>query len=128
MNILRKIFLKTFGYIGVVDTQVNIYNVLKQRMSQKSEDEILNFLIISRIKAPPRVAKKEEDHYKPILENSNKTIEEVIWRIVKYEFFESRIDQLKRKIPSEYLDEKMKKMELEVKRYIKNKFVKVRNG
>ena len=44
----------------------------------------------------PRVASKEEEyaHYTLVLENSHKTLEDVIWAIVGYEFIQSRREEL----------------------------------
>ena len=58
-------------------------------MPALSENGILNELILSRIKAPLGPASKEEEyaHYKPLLDNSNKTLEDVIWEIVFFEYF-----------------------------------------
>jgi len=100
----RVVDSKVFGYMGVVDTQISVYNNLKKAMPELSENEILNKLILSRIKTLPRIASKEEEktHYKPLLDNSNKTLEDVIWEIIFFEFFENRTNELlKKKIPPE---------------------------
>lgn len=59
---IKKIFSKAFGYMGVVDTQISIYNRLKKAMPELSENEILNKLILSRIKTLPRIASEEEEY------------------------------------------------------------------
>jgi hypothetical protein len=89
--ILFKIF-PFLTYKGVITKQINIYKVLKKRRPEMSENDLLNHLIISRIEAPPRVAPKEEEyeHYRPLLENPNKTLEDVIWAIIEYENIVSR--------------------------------------
>ena len=88
--------LSSLGYLGVINTQISIYNRLRKRAPKMSENELLNRLITSRIEAPPRVASKEEEYayYKPLLENPNKTLEEVIWVIVGFEFIQSRVEEL----------------------------------
>lgn len=88
---LLKIFPAT-GYKGVINTQISIYNRLKRRAPKMPENELLNYLINSRIRSIPRVASKEEEyaHYTPLFENSNKTLEDVIWVIVEYEYILSR--------------------------------------
>lgn len=93
------------GYKGVITKQINIYKALKRRKPEMSENDILNRLIISRIEAPPRVAPKEEEyeHYRPILENPNKTLEYVIWAIIEYENILSR---------EEYIVNRLSKMGL----------------
>jgi len=101
---IKKTFSKIFGYMGVVDTQISVYNTLKKAMPELSENEILNKLILSRIKTLPRIASKEEEkaHYKPLLDNSSKTLEDVIWEIIFFEFFENRTNELlKKKISPE---------------------------
>jgi hypothetical protein len=99
MNFIKASLLKIFsslGYQGVINTQISIYNRLKKRAPETSENDLLNQLIISRIEAPPRAAPKEEKYayYTPLLENPNKILEDVIWAIVGYEFIQSRIKEL----------------------------------
>ncbi len=128
MNIFKKIYyffqgilIKIFpslGYKSVVDTQISVYNRIKKARPELPENEVLNKLIISRIKAPPRVTSKEEeyDHYKPLLNNPNKTIEDVIWEIIFYENLKSRTNEfLKKKIPPKEII----RWTLEVRQYIK---------
>jgi len=106
MNLLSMIkglvwafLLKTFpslGYKGTVDTQISAYNRLKRKFPAECENDLLNTLIMSRIEAPPRVASKQEEytHYEPLLENPDKTLEDVIWAIVEYEYILSREEHL----------------------------------
>lgn len=82
---------------GIINTQISIYNRLKRRAPRMPENDLLNRLIISRLESRPRVASREEEyaHYKPLLENPNKTLEDVIWTIVEYEYIQCRdvVDQ-----------------------------------
>jgi len=115
---IKKIFSKAFGYMGVVDTQIKNYNRLKKAMPELSEDEILNKLIFSRIKAPPRIGSEEEEYayYEPLLHNPLKDLELVILHIVSYEFIESRKEKIKM-IPYDYVI----KFQCEYARYIQEK-------
>jgi len=95
MSIIKELLLKIFspfGYQGVINTQISVYKRLKKRTPEMSENELLNYLISSRMKAQPKVALEEEEYanYLPILENTNKTLEDVICAIVGYEFIQSR--------------------------------------
>lgn len=102
--LLSKLF-PFLTYKSVINTQIAIYNRLKRREPGMSENDLLNHLIISRIEAPPRVTSKEEEytHYKPLLENPNKTLVDVILAIVEYENILSR---------SEYVFNRLSKMGL----------------
>lgn len=111
--------------MGVVDTQISIYNRLKKTMPELSENDILNALILSRIKAPLGPASKEEEyaHYKPLLDNSNKTLEDVIWEIIFIEYLETRTNELlKKKIPPEAITTWIS----EVRQYIKERTSKIK--
>ena len=106
MRILKRIkaFIKglilqlfpSMGPKGVINTQIVVYKKLKKKFPNASENEILNSLIVSRIKAPFSPSSRSEEilHYEIILNNDNKTIEDVIWAIVEYEYILSRGDQL----------------------------------
>ncbi len=125
MKIIKRIFSKVFGYMGVVDTQISIYNRLKKAMPALSENDILNELILSRIKAPLGTASKEEEyaHYKPLLDNSNKTLEDVIWEIIFFEYLKTRTNELlKKKIPPEAITTWI----LEVRQYVKERASKIK--
>jgi len=89
---LPKVFSSLFGYKGVIDTQISVYNRLKRHMPEMPENELLNKLIASRIRAWPRVRSKEQEqeYYAQLLEDSNKSLEDVIWAIIEYEFIQSR--------------------------------------
>ena len=94
-NLVKGLLLKLFpslGPKGVVNTQIAIYKKLKRKYPTASEDDILNSLIMSRIKSPlsPTTSQKEIDHYGMIFKNTNKTLEDVIWTIVEYEYILSR--------------------------------------
>jgi len=116
---IEKIFLKEFGYIGVVDTQISIYNRFKKAMPELSEDEILNKLILSRIKTLPIIGSEEEEYtyYKPLLQNPLKDLGLVIIHIVNYEFIESRKEEIKKIIPFDYVI----KFQMESAKYIQEK-------
>jgi hypothetical protein len=99
MGIIKTFLLKissALGYQGVINTQISIYNRLRRKAPQIPENELLNYLINSRIRSIPRVASKEREYayYMPLLENSNKTLEDVIWSIVEYECILSREEEL----------------------------------
>lgn len=81
---------------GVIDTQITVYRRLKNKFNTASENDILNSLIMSRINAPmsSSTASEESIHYEPLLQNLNKTLEDVIWTIVEYEYILSRGEQL----------------------------------
>jgi hypothetical protein len=88
---LLKIF-PSLGPKGVVDTQITVYKRLKKKFPTASENDLLNSLIISRIKAPlsPTSSQEEYAHYELILQNPDKTLRDVIWTIVEYEYILSR--------------------------------------
>lgn len=115
---IKKIFSKAFGYMGVVDTQISIYNRLKKAMPELSENEILNKLILSRIKTLPRIASEEEEYtyYISLLQNPLKDLELVILHIVNYKSVESRKEKIKI-IPYDYVI----KFQCEYARYIQEK-------
>jgi len=82
-------------YRDVIRTQVSIYNTLKKHKPSMPENELLNEVIISRMRALPRIGTKEEeqDYYAQILERQDKTLEDVIWAIIDYEFILSRAQE-----------------------------------
>lgn len=82
-------------YRDVIKTQVSVYNTLKSHKPDMSENELLNGVIISRMRAVPRVGKKKEEqaHYAPLLKRSDKTLEDVIWAIIDYEYILSRAQE-----------------------------------
>jgi len=104
MNFLKKFLFKSLGYMGVVDTQIRIYNQLKKSMPALSEDEILNKLILSRIESSPVIVSREKDraYYRPLLKKPEKTLEEVILHMIHYEFIESRRERIQ-KIPYDHI-------------------------
>ena len=91
MGILLKI-IPSISYKDTVNTQITIYNRLKRKFPRASENDLLNSLIMSRIKAIPRVdsLSREYDYYVSFLKKSNKNLQEVIWEIINYENFETR--------------------------------------
>ena len=89
MGSVKDLLLKLFGgYKGIVVTQISLYNKGKRVAPEVSENDLLNELIISRIQTRLRVAGREAEyiHYRPLLENPRKTLEEVIWALVEYEY------------------------------------------
>ena len=104
MGLIQALFLKIFpflGYEGVINTQINIYKRIKRAAPPDiSENEILNYLIDSRIRSVPRVSSQENEfaYYLPMLEDSGKTLEDVVWSIVEYEYFLSREEKVINKL------------------------------
>ncbi len=96
---LAKVF-PSLSYKGAVDTQISIYNRLKGMAPGIAENEVLNKLIMSRIRAPLGPAPKDEQytHYAPLLHNSHKTLEEVILAIVEYEYIVSREREIHKRL------------------------------
>lgn len=96
---LMKLF-PVFSYKGIINTQINIYNKIKKRYPDMPEDEVLNSVLISRIRAPlGPVSKEEEDaHYAPLLQHPNKTLRDVIWAIIEYECVLSREEHVFRRL------------------------------
>jgi hypothetical protein len=116
---IENIYLKEFGYIGVVDMQISIYNKLKKEMPELSENEILNKLIFSRIQALPNISSEGEEYlyYLQLLQNPLKDLGLVIIHIVNYEFIESRKEEIKKIIPFDYVI----KFQIESAKYIQEK-------
>jgi len=106
MTILRRIaaFLKgilvqafpSLGFKGTIDTQINVYRRLKVKFPDASENDLLNSLIMNRINAPysPSTTEEEHAHYHALLQDPNKTLKDVIWAIVEYEYLLSRGEEL----------------------------------
>lgn len=98
MSFMKGIFKKLSSwasYQGVIDTQINIYNKLKKRSPNMSENECLNYIITSRMKSTPKIGSVDDQQYqeykyKQLIENNDKTLRDVIWEIVVYEFIQSR--------------------------------------
>ncbi len=80
-------------YESVISTQMGIYHSLRTRRPEMAEDDVLNKLITSRIASWPSAAPDEQEHYDPLLGNPDKTLEDVIWAIVEYEFILSRAEE-----------------------------------
>jgi len=118
---IEKIYLKEFGYMGVVDTQISIYDKLRKEMPELSENEILNKLIFSRIQALPNISQEEEEYlyYLQLLQNPLKDLRLVIIHIVNYEFIESRKEEIKKIIPFDYVI----KFQMESAKYIQEKII-----
>lgn len=94
-GLLLKIF-PSFGPKGLIDTQISVYKRLKKMSPYAAENDILNSLIMSRINAPLSPSTKHEErlHYKSILQNTNKKLEDVIWAMFEYEHILSREAEL----------------------------------
>lgn len=90
--------------MSVVDTQIEFYKALRNSKPTLSEDEILNKLILSRIASPPAIVSAEEDlaHYQELLVKPSKDLEEVILKIIHYEFIETRMAKIQN-IPIDYV-------------------------
>ena len=98
-GLLTMIF-PSLGTKGVIDTQITIYKRCKKRDPAANENDILNYLIMSRIRAPlsPTTRSEEYAHYESLLQSTDKTLEEVIWAIVEYENILSREQDLHREL------------------------------
>ena len=98
-GVLLKLF-PSMGPRGVIDTQITVYKRLKKKFPAANENDILNSLIMSRIKAPlsPTSRPEEYVHYETLLQTPNKTIEDVIWAIVEYEYILSREQDLHKEL------------------------------
>jgi hypothetical protein len=85
-GLLLKIF-PSFGPKGSIDTQISVYKRLKKKYPIAAENDILNSLIMSRINSPlsPSISYEEKVYYKPILQNTDKKLEDVIWAMFEYE-------------------------------------------
>ncbi len=97
-------------YKSIVVTQINLYNRGKRAAPESAENDLLNELIISRIRTELRVAAREQEyiHYRPFLENPHKTLKDVIWAIVEYEYgvMGKEVDELEVK---NYIEESIEK-------------------
>jgi len=106
------------SYGAVVNKQINIYLELKKQHTASTENEILDILLTSRIRTysmlPQPSFKKQLVYYKPLLEDDEKTLDDVIFHIVWYEFIISRQDWVaKHSTPRE-----LRSFEIEVEKYI----------
>ena len=135
MGLIQAFILKIFpflGYEGVINTQINIYKKMKRAApSDIPENEILNYLIDTRVRSLPRISSQESelDYYLPILENTDKTLEDVVWSIVEYEYFLSCEDKVISKlqrmgIPPEEIPAEIEKLKQKPKIYLKRKIDK----
>ncbi|HUS46431.1 MAG TPA: hypothetical protein VM219_10480 [Phycisphaerae bacterium] len=98
-GLLIKLF-PSLGPKGVIDTQITVYKRLKAKFPYADENDILNSLILSRVNAPlsPSSTSEELAHYETLLESTDKTLEDVIWTIVEYEYLLSRGPELHREL------------------------------
>jgi len=110
-SLLMGVLVKTIPFISYKDTvktQITIYNRLKKKFPNASENDLLNSLIMSRTRAVPRVDSLggEFNYYTFLLEKSNKNLQEVVWEIVNYENFESRKQKVHNKFSRMNFSEK----------------------
>lgn len=97
MSLIQKIkekLFERFGFKSVIRTQIHIYKNLRKKFPNESEENILNILLSTRMKTssilPQFPLKKQMAFYKEILEQTHKTIADVIYVIVMYEYVYSR--------------------------------------
>ena len=85
-----------FTYKSVINRQIKIYKRLKKKYPDVKENEILNYLLILRIEAPPRIVSKEVeyDYYKEMLEKKDKSLKDVIFEIIVFENIISRMQSI----------------------------------
>lgn len=88
--------LPFLSYKGVVNTQIALYKKMRSREPEIPEDDLLNVLLFSRIDSLPRITSKEQEykHYESLLRCSEKTLKDVIWAIIEYEYILSREEHL----------------------------------
>ena len=121
----------SLGPEGVINTQITVYQRLKKKFPSASENDLLNSLIMSRVKAPLSVSTPQEEyvHYEPMLQDSNKTLEDVILAIVEYEYILNREEGIARELSKMRISAQptavVEKIE-ECKRYIKESIEKLR--
>ena len=94
-GILIKLF-PSLGAKGIIDTQIKVYKKLMNKFPEASENDLLNSLIMSRVNAPfsTSTIQNEYANYESMIQNPNKTLEDVIWAIVEYELLLSRGEKL----------------------------------
>lgn len=126
-GILIKLF-PSLGPKGIIDTQIKVYQKLKKKFPEASENDLLNSLIMSRVNAPfsPSTSQNEYSNYETMVQDPNKTLEDVIWGIVEYELLLSRGEQLFEQLsmvkapPTAVIEELQ-----EWKRYVKKRIKKL---
>ena len=129
-SIMGGLLLKIFPFLGskgVVGTQIKVYKKMKKKYSTASKNDLLNALIMSRIKTPLSPSNYQEEliHYESILQNTNKTLEDVILAIVEYEYILSRKEEIYTRLskinPSSItIQEEINKEKGKWKQYIEN--------
>lgn len=92
---MRKTLSSLSDYPDVIKTQISVYNRLKKQNPGMPENELLNKVITSRMRAWPGIGSKEQEqaYYAKPLQSPNKTLEDVIWAIIDYEFILSRAQE-----------------------------------
>lgn len=92
----KKKLLDKFGFKSVVNKQIDLYLKLKKKYSEMTENEILNTLLMSRIKTasmlPQFPLKEQKLYYEQLLKDKGKGLEDIIFHIVWYEYIDSRKD------------------------------------
>lgn len=115
----EKKFFSIPGFFGaVVSKQIDVYLDLKRRYTASTENDILNMLLTSRIKTysmlPQSSYGNHLEYYDPLLDDDEKTLDDVIFDIVWYEFIISRQDWVAKHSTSREL----RTFEIEVEKYI----------
>ena len=127
VGILSNIF-PFLSYKGVVKTQIALYKKIRSREPEIPEDDLLNVLLVSRIESLPRVASKDQEyrHYESLLRSSEKTLKDVIWAVIEYEYILSREEHLHGQavrigLSQEEILADVDTFEVNVKRYIEQR-------
>ena len=125
IGLLMKIF-PSLSYKSAVNTQITIYNRLKKKFPNASEYDLLNSLIMSRIESFPAMTSKEKEHihYRPLLENPNKTLYDVIWAIIEYENIISRKDDIQAQFGQMKLSETFVDAEMDYQKEVWKTYIK----
>lgn len=127
LGILSSI-LPFLSYKGAVNKQIALYKKMRSRKPDIPENELLNVFLVSRLESLPKVASKEQEyrHYESLLRSSKKTLKDVIWSIIEYEYILSREEHLYGQLASiglskKEISAKRKTFEANGKRYIQQR-------
>jgi hypothetical protein len=128
-GLLSALLIKMFpslGYRGAVNTQITIYNRLRAKFPNAAENDLLNSLIMSRIKSFPAMTstEKEHIHYRPLLQNPNKKLYDVIWAIIEYENILSREDDIQAQFVRMELPQTLVAVEMDSQKEIWKTYIK----
>jgi hypothetical protein len=120
--------LPFLSYKGDVNTQIALYKKMRSREPEIPEDELLNVLLVSRLESLPKIASKKQEyrHYESLLRSSKKTLKDIIWSIIEYEYILSREEHLYGQLASIGLSKKeilanIETFEANGKRYIEQR-------